>query len=351
MSETRIIYYQSKFSFILNNGAEPIDFPDYDWQLELFTDSSKKKYKAGKTGEETYNCANKDGKLEILVQDHQLGEGQLKGIYKAYVGGRIVSRRRYLFNIVLSADMGEDITAGDVEAIVAPALPTTDEIIDADGTYKVHYRNDFNFILLDKGTKKPVAFPTCDWWLDIWTDGSPRRYRASCIDGEMTNCENWQGQMRIWVKNHGLKEGRLKGVYVVSSDNQDNYYAQDFGIELIHGLADNGELYGLLIANYIKSEFEDLTDEQIEKILKPVRAEIDSLNATVEEQGELVGISITQAKGKLHSVALNEEDLKDRLIYIGTKLTALFGERGDMQPIRDIAKEEAERVTTWIENN
>lgn len=72
---------------------------------------------------------------------------------------------------------------------------------------RVNFHSDFDFIIKLTVGGEEISFPDWDWRCDVFTEDSPRPYRASCIDGNCINCYNDEGRIHITCDNHRLRPG------------------------------------------------------------------------------------------------------------------------------------------------
>lgn len=87
--------YKSDFNFILHlysvltdsSGKEKerteLPWPDYDWSAKFWTSSKAKAYYASCIGGVCTNCRNMDGKIQIVVDNHNMGLGILQVEFRA----------------------------------------------------------------------------------------------------------------------------------------------------------------------------------------------------------------------------------------------------------------------------
>lgn len=87
--------YKSDFNFILrlysvltdSAGKEKerteLPWPDYDWSAKFWTSSKAKAYYASCIGGVCTNCRNMDGKIQIVVDNHNMGLGILQVEFRA----------------------------------------------------------------------------------------------------------------------------------------------------------------------------------------------------------------------------------------------------------------------------
>lgn len=87
--------YKSDFNFILrlysvltdSSGKEKerteLPWPDYDWSAKFWTSSKANAYYASCIGGVCTNCRNTDGKIQIVVDNHNMGLGILQVEFRA----------------------------------------------------------------------------------------------------------------------------------------------------------------------------------------------------------------------------------------------------------------------------
>lgn len=87
--------YKSDFNFILHlysvltdsSGKEKerteLPWPDYDWSAKFWTSSKANAYYASCIGGVCANCRNTDGKIQIVVDNHNMGLGTLQVEFRA----------------------------------------------------------------------------------------------------------------------------------------------------------------------------------------------------------------------------------------------------------------------------
>lgn len=84
----RKINYKSDFDFILpfpvckataDGTCERVDlgWPDFDWEVKLYTSSKINAYTASRKGDTLVNCFNDNGRIHIVCDNHRLGRGVL----------------------------------------------------------------------------------------------------------------------------------------------------------------------------------------------------------------------------------------------------------------------------------
>ena len=133
------LYYQSDFTLAVNG----IDFPDYDFTVELFTDGSSV-FTASYIDGTATNIANADGVIHIIADGHGLGSGTVIARLTRHIpdtdypdGYRtVVDEAETDVELVVTAAMpvpGEDgetvggITGTLVSPFDTPVLVTEDE--------------------------------------------------------------------------------------------------------------------------------------------------------------------------------------------------------------------------------
>lgn len=160
---------------------------------------------------------------------------------------------------------------------------------------KINYKSDFTTVVhLKNQHGEKVPWPQCDWSATFWKNDKARTLKASCINGQYTNCnKESDGGILFIFNSHHLGLGRLlmephfmlpNGAF--SDGTQDIYGLQSLDIELVAGAGDcETEAEVEAILPFIKGEpftYEDFTPEQIEDLQRPATDAAEKLDGFVQ---------------------------------------------------------------------
>lgn len=115
---------KSDYDFLLTlkyldgEGNEVQGFPPYDWELVLFTTSPIEGFHVGYTSGKMINCYQDNDKIHIVLNNHKLDTGQLKGESTIYIPNSIYPDNTQ--KVVSYHDFGISITKGN-GSFVTPA--------------------------------------------------------------------------------------------------------------------------------------------------------------------------------------------------------------------------------------
>lgn len=74
------VYYKSDFDFILkmkDTQGNDLGWPDFDWELKLYTNSKVNAFVVSCKSGEAVNCYNDNGKIHVVADNHGLGVGKM----------------------------------------------------------------------------------------------------------------------------------------------------------------------------------------------------------------------------------------------------------------------------------
>lgn len=115
---------KSDYDFLLTlkyldgEGNEVQGFPPYDWELVLFTTSPIEGFHVGYKSGKMINCYQDNDKIHIVLNNHKLDTGQLKGESTIYIPNSIYPDNTQ--KVVSYHDFGISITKGN-GSFVTPA--------------------------------------------------------------------------------------------------------------------------------------------------------------------------------------------------------------------------------------
>lgn len=115
---------KSDYDFLLTlkyldgEGNEVQGFPPYDWELVLFTTSPIEGFHVGYKSGKMINCYQDNDKIHIVLNNHKLDTGQLKGESTIYIPNSIYPDNTQ--KVVSYYDFGISITKGN-GSFVTPA--------------------------------------------------------------------------------------------------------------------------------------------------------------------------------------------------------------------------------------
>ena len=77
--------------------------------------------------------------------------------------------------------------------------------------FKINYKSDFTFILVIRDCEgNDIGFPPMDFDAQIWTNSKINAYYFGRRNGELINCKNEDGKIRVIVNDHQMRCGELQ---------------------------------------------------------------------------------------------------------------------------------------------
>lgn len=77
--------------------------------------------------------------------------------------------------------------------------------------FKINYKSDFTFILVIRDCEgNDIGFPPMDFDGLIWTNSKINAYYFGRKDGELVNCKNEDGKIRVIVNDHQMRCGEVQ---------------------------------------------------------------------------------------------------------------------------------------------
>lgn len=120
-------YYKSDFDFLLDlvgcNGGK-LGWPQWDWSVILWTVSRANAVRVGVRDGVPYGCFNDNGRIHVVMKNHRLGPGVLKGEITQslpddiYPGGIRLEVSPETMGIELTLGKGDCPTEAEVEAVL-----------------------------------------------------------------------------------------------------------------------------------------------------------------------------------------------------------------------------------------
>lgn len=145
------VNYREDFEFILQDkNGDCIEFPSYDWVLNIWTWGSTRKYEAASIDGKLTNVINDGGKIRVIVNAHRLRPGKLVAEMYEYLPSETLPDKTQK-NYKYYDNIGVELVAGDVELDEVYALAIHDYIKGDPFTY-----DDFTEEQLDD-LRKPAT--------------------------------------------------------------------------------------------------------------------------------------------------------------------------------------------------